>query len=280
MTASKAALSLGQQAVSLTPAIRRAMESAAKQALLPRFRKLREDEIEEKAAGEVVTIADRECEALLSETLAQLLPEATIVGEEAVHADPSLMKRLGEELCWVIDPLDGTAYFAAGQEPFGVMVALSSRGVTVGGWILDPISGLFCWCAAGGGAWVNNNRVMAKADDPPPVLGLSPLLRRRPARFDAVKERAHGHFALSDIPRCAARHYPDMLSGSPSLTLYERTLPWDHGPGALLLEEAGGRVARLDGSPYRLDDEQVGLLAAVSPALWDEAARHLADLPE
>jgi fructose-1,6-bisphosphatase/inositol monophosphatase family enzyme len=256
------------------------MKEAAARALLPRFRKLAHHEREEKSAGEVVTVADRDCEAMLSEALSCLLPDASIVGEEAVHATPGLIKHLGDDLCWVIDPLDGTGYFAAGQEPFGIMITLASGGEAVGGWILEPLSGRFCWAAVGHGCWVDGRRMFGRESAGRAALGLSSLLKGRPQRFRAAMERLKPSFALQEIPRCAAAHYPAMLLGSPDLTLYERTLPWDHGAGILLLEEAGGRSARLDGSPYRLDDDRVGLLVAVNPALWEQAAGLLAELPE
>ena len=77
---------------------------------------------------------------------------------------------------------------------------------------------------------------------------------------------------LTAIPRCAAEQYPRIVLGINDVALFERTLPWDHAPGALFVEQAGGRVARLDGSAYRLGDRRTGLLAAATPALWDEAA--------
>lgn len=256
------------------------MEDAAKRALLPRFRKLTDNDREEKSPGEVVTIADRECEALLSEALLALLPDASIVGEEAVYERPELMRCLGDDLCWIIDPLDGTAYFAAGQEPFGIMVALASGGLTVGGWMLDPLSGRFWWAAVGQGCWVNSDRVVSSPGAGSAQIGLSPLLQRRPARLAAVRQRLAGRFEIQDIPRCAAAHYPAMLQVGPALTYYERTLAWDHAPGALMIEEAGGRVARLDGSPYRVDDDGTGLLASTDAAAWEKAAALLQDLPE
>jgi fructose-1,6-bisphosphatase/inositol monophosphatase family enzyme len=255
------------------------MERAAAHALLPRFRKLAEHERHEKSPGEVVTIADRDCEAMLSEALSGLLPEASVVGEEAVDTDPKLIESLGDELCWIIDPLDGTGYFAAGQQPFGIMVALASQGQVLGGWILDPLSGRFCWAAFGEGCWIDSRRVVRRSCNRPVSVGLSPLLKGQGERFEAVMKRLGGSYALPDIPRCAAANYPAMLLGSPDLTLYERTLPWDHGAGALLIEEAGGRVARLDGSPYRIDEDRKGLLAAIDPALWEDVADLLMELP-
>lgn len=273
-------LELGVRAAELTPRVLEVMEDAAERALLPRFRKLADSEREEKSPGEVVTIADRECEALLSEALHTLLPDASIVGEEAVHERPELIRKLGGELCWIIDPLDGTGYFAAGQEPFGIMVALASGGLAVGGWMLDPLSDRFCWAAVGQGCWINGGRVVASPVTGTPTIGLSPLLQRRPARLAVIQQRLAGHFEITDIPRCAAAHYPAMLLGGPALTYYERTLAWDHAPGALMIEETGGRVARLDGSSYRVDDDKVGLLAATNATVWDKAAALLQDLPE
>lgn len=282
MIASQAArLEAAGRAAELTPAIGKAMEEAAQRALLPRFRNLAEQDCLEKSAGEMVTVADRECEAILHDRLAALLPGASIVGEESAHLHPELLAGLGDDLCWIIDPLDGTGYFAAGQEPFGIMVALACDGVAVGGWIFDPLSGRSCWTAAGHGAWVNNRRISIQTMEPARAsFGLSSLLKRRRERFQSLVTRLNSSFAPCDIPRCAAAHYPAMLSGGPELTLFERTLPWDHAAGALLIEEAGGKVARLDGSPYRVDDERVGLLAAVHPALWDRAAALLQDFPE
>ena len=59
------------------------------------------------------------------------------------------------------------------------------------------------------------------------------------------------------------------------MTLFERTLPWDHGAGALFLEEAGGVIRRNDGSAYLTGDGGTCLLGAASQRLWDDAARIL-----
>jgi fructose-1,6-bisphosphatase/inositol monophosphatase family enzyme len=50
---------------------------------------------------------------------------------------------------------------------------------------------------------------------------------------------------------CSGAEYPAIALGERHASLFWRTLPWDHVPGALFLEEAGGHVSRLDGSPYR-----------------------------
>ena len=73
---------------------------------------------------------------------------------------------------------------------------------------------------------------------------------------------------------------PRVALGQNDVSIFERTLAWDHAAGALFLNEAGGKVARGDGSAYRVDEpDRKGLIAAATPALWDELAARLARLP-
>ena len=46
----------------------------------------------------------------------------------------------------------------------------------------------------------------------------------------------------------------------------------------LFLNEAGGKAARFDGTPYRVDEDRKGLIGAASPALWDELAARMAGI--
>ena len=62
----------------------------AAEAILPRFRALQSDDIEEKSPGELVTTADREAEALLTRGLLELLPASAVLGEEAASVQPEL----------------------------------------------------------------------------------------------------------------------------------------------------------------------------------------------
>ena len=84
------------------------------------------------------------------------------------------------------------------------------------------------------------------------------------------------HFQPGVAPGCAAEQYPLVALGEHDLALYERTLAWDHAAGTLWLEEAGGKAARNDGSPYRVDEwDRRGLIAAANPAIWQAMAERL-----
>jgi len=263
----------------LTRGVEAIMREAAARAIRPRFQALAGHEISEKTADEFVTVADREAEEILTEGLGKLLGEASIVGEEAVHFQPALLHRLANPLCWVIDPLDGTFNFAHGKAPFGVLVALTENGLATGGWILDVLSGRFCHALAGEGAFVDGEPVRARTTGRcPPVAAIS-LLFADSARREALRTRIAPHYTMVDIPRCAAEQYPRIVLGENDVSIFERTYAWDHAAGVLFLNEAGGKAARPDGSAYRVDAHlEKGLLAAASPALWDELAERMAQI--
>lgn len=263
----------------LTDAVHALMREAAERAILPRYRKLAAEQIVAKAADDVVTVADDEAEAILTEGLARLLPEAAIVGEEAYHADPSLQDRLGDALCWIVDPLDGTNNFAVGKPPFGVIVSLAEKGETVGGWILDVLSGRFCHAGLGQGAFVDGERIQARPSGQEPPIAAISLVFADPARREALRTKIAPHYTCVDIPRCAAEQWPRLALGINDVSIFERTLAWDHAAGVLLLNEAGGKAARPDGRPYRVDEHLLpGLLGASSPKLWGDLAEQMAGL--
>jgi len=67
--------------------------------------------------------------------------------------------------------------------------------------------------------------------------------------------------------------------GENDIAIFERMLPWDHAAGVLFLNEAGGRAARPDGSPYLVSEyAKPELLAASTPKLWDELAERMAGI--
>ncbi|MEH3107687.1 MAG: inositol monophosphatase [Sphingomonas fennica] len=256
----------------LTRAVAALMRQVAAEVMLPRYRNLHAGEVSEKAPGDLVTVVDRESERRLTEGLLAIEPGTRVIGEEAVAADPALMDGIGEGAVWIVDPLDGTSNYAAGEGAFAIMIALADAGEVRGGWILDPVTDRLCHATRGGGAFVDGERIAARATGRRPPIGALAnqwLSAPQRARLDPVID---GRFTLADVPRCAGEQYPRVGLGENDVALYWRALPWDHAPGALWLNEAGGRLARLDGRPYLIAQDEPGLLAAATPALWDEAA--------
>ncbi len=253
----------------LTSSVTAIMRRAAEVAILPRYRSLEAHHVREKAADDFVTIADSESEAILAEGLAALLPDAAIVGEEAAHSDPGLTRKLGDALCWIIDPLDGTNNFAAGNPPFGIIVALAEAGETIAGWIYNPLTGRCCRAERGGGAFVDDQLVHSAGSGlAKPVVAMTFGLIEA-ERAAAMRSFFEPRCTFAENPRCAAEQYARIGLGQNDIAFFHRTFAWDHAAGVLFLNEAGGKAARYDGSPYRTNDDKIGLLAASTPALWD-----------
>ncbi|MHA6719513.1 inositol monophosphatase family protein [Sphingomonas sp. RS6] len=248
------------------------MREVAEAVVLPRFRNLAAHEVHEKTPGELVTVADREAEAMLSAGLAAIDRDAAIVGEEACAADPSLIDSATAARAWIIDPIDGTGNFAAGQPPFGIMIALIEGGITQAGWIYDPVARRMCHAVRGGGAFIGEVPVATRASGGArPIAAVSKVGQSADDHADRVARLAEA-FELIPIPRCAAENYPRLVLGQNDVAVFRNTLVWDHAPGVLFLTEAGGHVMRWNGSPYRIGQDGVGLIAASSRAFGEQAA--------
>lgn len=253
------------------------MEEAAATAILPRFRLLADDEVEEKSPGEVVTVADREAEAILTAGLTPLLPGSRVLGEEACSLDPTRLDGLADGLVWLVDPLDGTANFAAGEPVFAVMVALLRDGETIAGWMLNPVTGDLARAERGAGAWLDDERLEASAPVPGQRLRGS-IGRFMPEAMQAdVTERLRAGGELLPGLKCAGVEYPMIGAAERDFAFYWRTIAWDHAPGVLFLNEAGGKAARPDGSAYAPGSAGSGLLVARHPEVWATAKRMLID---
>lgn len=254
------------------------VREVARTVVLPRYQHLRAGDVQEKAPGDLVTIADQEAEAALTAGLSRLLPGSAVVGEEAVAADPQVLGRLRDAgPVWLVDPVDGTANFAAGHIPFAVMVALLQDGESVAAWILDVVGDRIVVAEAGSGAYVDGVRVHTRTDAAAATaLCGSVTTRYLPddLRFE-VASRAERLGAVTPGRHCAGYEYPAVVSDEQQFAMFWRILPWDHVPGSLVVREAGGTVRHLDGGAYRPADEQRGLLVAANDDIWREVRRTL-----
>ncbi|MEV6602327.1 inositol monophosphatase family protein [Actinoplanes sp. NPDC051346] len=247
------------------------VREVARTIVLPRWRRLNTGDVREKSPGDLVTVADQESERALTSGLTALLPGSTVVGEEAVAADPSVLDRLGGNgPVWVVDPVDGTNNFAAGKRPFAVMVALVRDGEPVAGWILDVPDDRMVVAEAGSGAYVDGLRLKTRSDDPAADALTGSISRTYfpddlRAGIDANASRlgqvTGGH-------HCAGYEYPCVATDEQQFAVFWRVLPWDHAPGSLILREAGGAVLHLDGSAYRPESAERGLLIAANHDIW------------
>lgn len=246
-------------------AVGEAVREVAAEVVLPRFRALSEGEVREKGPGDLVTVADLEAEQALSRFLATHLPGSVVVGEEAVAADSQvLLAAQSHDRVWVIDPIDGTSSFVAGSPDFAMMVALVERGRTTASWIYHPVPDRLFTAQRGAGAEVDG-RPLVRPPAPAELRDLRATVVTRLLDEQTgarVEARAAAFGSLRPNRNAAGIQYPRVAEGRLDVVLYWRTLVWDHAAGSLLLEESGGRVARLDGSDYEPWSDCTGLVLA------------------
>jgi fructose-1,6-bisphosphatase/inositol monophosphatase family enzyme len=252
------------------------LRAAARAEIMPRFRKLAPGAVRSKTGpNDLVTEADVAAEAMITAGLHRMFSGCLVVGEEATAADPALPDRLADaELAFVVDPVDGTSNFVAGLPLFGVMAAAVSHGAVVAAAIYDPIGddtavalrgqGAWMWAADGSAARLH----VAAPCKPAAMTGCISWRYMDPAVQSAVVRNMVHLAGVADY-RCAAHQYRMLAAGHCDYMVFNRLMPWDHLPGWLLHQEAGGYSAHFDGAPYRPGDISGGLICAPDQASFD-----------
>ncbi len=225
-------------------------------------------------ADGIVTDADIASERALSERLKARLSGITIVGEEAVSDDASILERLADaELAAVIDPVDGTWHFAHGTPMFGSILAIVSGGRTIAGIIHYPVLGDFLVARPGQGAWhvaADGARTRLSVAAPTPVdemHGFIPLHMFEPELRIKLAPRLLKFLRVTTW-RCSAWEYRMLATGAMSFCLNESLKPWDHAAGVLIHAEAGGHAVTVAGEVYRPTMTEGHLLAAPDERSW------------
>lgn len=262
--------------------VARIVREVAATEILPRWRNLATGDVRVKShAGDLVTIADQAAEAALAKRLEELLPGSRVVGEEAVAADAdvlALFRTSGP--VWVIDPIDGTRKFAAGEPTFDVMVALVVGGEPVAGCIYAPAEATLYLAEQGSGAeWQDasgtTTPIAAPRDRPlaslEGVLGTGAFATRGKPNPELISHRFRGY----SRPTCAGHNYGRLFNGQSEFLINFSTHPWDHLPGLAIAKAAGFAAARHDGSPFDPLDKSGGVLVAPEQRHWDEIHRLL-----
>ena len=251
------------------------LRDAAQAEIMPRFRNLGAGGVREKTGPlDLVTEADEAAERLITAGLARRFPRAVVVGEEATAAEPSRLGLLGEaDLAFVVDPVDGTANFAAGLPLFGVMAAAIIRGEVVAAAIHDPMGGDTAFALRGEGAWIEASDGRCSALRVAAPVPADKMTGNASWRFLPEPQRTAVCARLPRLGgswdyRCAAHEYRMAAAGHCHFLLFNRLMPWDHAPGWLLHREAGGYSARLDGSAYTPTVTDGGLICAPDQASW------------
>lgn len=258
--------------------VEEAVRKAAAAEVLPRFRQLADHEVLRKnGPHDLVTVADRLAEEHLTASLTALLPGSAVVGEEAVHADPSLLVALsGDAPVWIVDPVDGTRQFVHGDPGFACLVALAHRGEVLASWTYAPALDLMAVARRGQGARLDGEPLAAGSPAPGAVLQVA--ISHYDFTTDEQKRALAGLTTDGVAPRpcgSAGLEYLAVARGALDAVAFSWENAWDHAAGLLLVAEAGGASATVAGEPFRI----AGGNALPFTAARDEAtARHILSL--
>ena len=198
-------------------------------------------------AIDIVTEVDRDCEAAILDVLRSAFPDHAILAEESGAS--------GEhEFLWLVDPLDGTTNFAHGYPQVSVSIALRRGRDTLLGVVYDPIREELFVARRGSGATLNDRRLEVSVQE-----SLDAALLASGFPYD---RRQHADFYLSFFKAFMLRTQGIRRAGSAALDLcwvaagrvdgfWEWKLkPWDTAAGALVVEEAGGRMSDFRGGAF------------------------------
>lgn len=241
---------------------------------------------EYKGDVDLVTEADRASEKLIVSRLNETFPEHGIFGEEGTRS------ALDSAYRWYVDPLDGTTNFAHGFPFFNVSLGLEHRppglaadqdGVLMAGVVYDPVHEELFLAEKAKGAWLQ------KHAGAPQRLHVSPvrLLQESLLATGFPSHKRHANPNIHFYQQLTLRSHGIRRAGAAALDLaycaagrtegfWEFNLnPWDTAAGALLVLEAGGAMVRFDGTPFRLDSQEV---MATNGLVTDEILGFFADM--
>lgn len=241
--------------------------------ILRHFRNLKESDVSYKdniggkdCKLDPVSIADKEAEDLLRDGLYHILPEGLFLGEENYEDDPETLQYLNQndKPVWVVDPIDGTNKFVAGQPGFGVMIGLYYKGEIVHSWLYEvPTRIMVCDQDLPNYSKPEQKdiyigKVGYKIFD---WLSIETMDVSAPINIDY--ERDH-----------AIMHYGQLLRGDIDFLVYTIAFPWDNIPGIGLLQHHDFQLLNLDKAPYDYMVFDKGLVIArnqiVADAVFDQ----------
>ena len=203
--------------------------------------------VERKADASPVTRADELAEAIILEALRRATPTIPIVAEELCAADG--IPTSAPERFWLVDPLDGTKEFIAGNGEFTVNIALIDKMRPVLGIVLAPAQDVAYW-AVDGRAWRQRGIAAAEPIAARSVPEAGAVILHSRSHADAAKLDAYAA-ALPDCRRLVAGSsikFCLLAAGEADLyPRFGRTMEWDTAAGQAVLEAAGGSVTTLDG---------------------------------
>lgn len=210
-----------------------------------------EHQIKHKGTVDLVTEVDIASEKKLREELAKACPEVKFFGEESGGEN----WKNGD--FWIVDPIDGTTNFANRLPHFSISIAMCHNGIPVAGIVKNPIKDETYTAIKNGGSFFNGKQMhVTNVTDMNEALAVTGFPYNRREHMDEILARLRNMLMhVADVRRfgSAALDLCYIARGIYSVYWEKNLKPWDVAAGKLIVEEAGGKVTRYDGSEMELD---------------------------
>ena len=222
-----------------------------------------------KVGGSPVTEADVSVDAFLKVRLSSELPQAGWLSEETRDD----LSRMDKRLVWIVDPIDGTRAFMAGDPDWSISIALLADGQPVAGVVHAPALGALYEAGRGGGAFRNGDPIVASARSEllgARVAGPRPLV-------DALERQAGAFDRAPRMPSLALR-LARVAEGAVDVGLVSRDArDWDIAAADLIIAEAGGCLTATNGTRpvYNRREPVHGTLVSAGSHLHDAVLQTL-----
>lgn len=217
--------------------------------------------IEKKGINNLVTRVDKASEKLIIEEIKKLYPSHAIIAEESKNK-ASKKTYKNAEYIWIIDPLDGTTNFAHGLPVYCVSIAVfkteqaeSSKnydylsGELIAGVVYNPNFDELFYASTKKGAYLNGKKIkvsnVKKIAESLTATGFGPTQREKNLPHFAImlkKSQAGRRMGAAALDLCYVAC--GRFDGFWEFDLK----PWDIAAGALIIEEAGGKVTDTNGN--------------------------------
>lgn len=234
---------------------------------------------QKKNPKDLVTDADIAAQDAIESILLGAFPDHRFFGEEGSHLP---QRQQGtSELCWIVDPLDGTTNYVHGMPFFGPSIALTCGTDVLCGVVYNPMTEEFFSAAQGQGAFLNGKRIYTSTWQ---TLGESLVSVSFPSSFsndspDMVAfSRAIPHCQSLRRTGSTALNLAYVAAGRFDATWAYRCHAWDIAAGVILVKEAGGVVTQPDGFATDFCDPSP-VLAAANEAVHRELVQVLNTAP-
>jgi fructose-1,6-bisphosphatase/inositol monophosphatase family enzyme len=241
-----------------------AMRSVALEEILPRYRTV---VATRKSDGTLVTEADIAAQHGLARKL-QALDNRPFLGEEMPAREQSAIWE-AEGPFWCVDPLDGTRNFSDGVPFFAISVALMEARRPIFGAVYDPIADEAFYAVRGAGAWLNGKPLSLPARGPELDGALAEVSLHREAGELRNTLKKHPPYRRRITSGSSALSWCHLAAARTDLYLHSGQMAWDFAAGALVLEEAGGRLATLHDDDFWASSAiRRSVIAARTPDLF------------